>query len=76
MGQANWIREVHALSSDRMGWEWQTADDGVVFIGQVAPGPRLTNATPVRPVYLASETAMNPPPPSCRTLTRSISGAS
>ena len=30
----------------------------------VAPGPRLTAATPGRPVILASATAMNPAPPS------------
>lgn len=30
-GRAAWIEKVHALSADRLKWDWQQADDGVVF---------------------------------------------
>jgi len=30
-GRQAWIEKVHALSADRMTWDWVSADDGVVF---------------------------------------------
>jgi hypothetical protein len=42
----------------------------------VAPGPRVTKATPGRPVSAPSAQAMKPTPPSCRHTTKSISGVS
>ena len=29
--RAEWIKKVHALSADRMSWEWVSSTDGVVF---------------------------------------------
>src|SRR3546814_6379870 len=42
----------------------------------VAPGPRVANAIPGRPVIVPSAHAMKPTPPSCRHTTRSIAGVS
>jgi len=39
----------------------------------LAPGPRLTQATPGRPVSRASAIAMKPAPASCRHATVSMS---
>ena len=30
-GRADWIKKVHALSADRINWDWVNSKDGVVF---------------------------------------------